>query len=193
MSRSTFNGPVLVGIDNAPTYTSGIGQADLTTRPGPNWGFVNMSQSAPITQDTATRFPTLKDVTAPPTMVIPGNSTITRISVLVTTAWDGSGGETGAGTMDIGMGWTDPSVGFDRNNLVDNVDLTALGNVVIGPGDTDDLGGTPDDINNWMNMSMRFVIGTDRFICVDSAAAPKVGVGVLTVNYCQAVDLSAIA
>ena len=183
MSRSTFSGPVLVGLDDASKFTSGV-DPDGTTVTGPNWGFLKMAQSAPITQDTFTRFPI--SITSVG-MVIPANSTLVRISVLITTAW-------GSGTMDIGMGWGNPLAGFDRNNLVDNLSMTSVGLVVVGPGDTDDLGGSPDDINNWMNnSSTNSPYGGDRCITAFTASGGSAGVGVLTVEYSQAVDLEAIA
>ena len=51
MSRSTFSGPVQVGVDDSSFTETG------TAKIGANWGFLKMAQSAPITQDTLTRFP----------------------------------------------------------------------------------------------------------------------------------------
>lgn len=177
MSRSTFSGPVQVGIDDAPF------SENTAAKIGPNWGFVNMVQSAPITQRATTAYPTNTNATDM-TMVIPGNSTITRISVLVTTAW------TTTTTLDIGQAW---GVGInDPDDLVNDLDMSALGLVVAGPGDTDNL--AAGDINNWMNNSVRQspTAPIDRCITCTSPGT-GLGVGVLTVEYCQAVDLSAIA
>jgi len=188
MSRSTFNGPVLVGVDDAEfhAYTTG------TLTAGPNWGFVNMSQSSEIKQSTNTRFPLSTKAESseetpggPPLypMVIPARSIITRVSVLVTTAWSG-------GTIDIGLGWeTQPGSGYTIAGLANDLVLTALGMVVVGPGDTDIAG----DVDNWMNIINENPAETrDRYIMTKSSTGTA-GRGVLTVNYCQAVDLSAIA
>jgi len=175
MSRSTFNGPVLVGVENASYPVAAV----ATT--GPNWGFVNMSQSAAITQSSSSAYPTS---TTAMTMVIPAKSTITRISVLVTVVWDE--------VADIGQAWGVIGADVDANDLVNDLSLSALGLVVVGPGDTDDLTGT--DINNWMNNSMEeSPTGGDRCIVIRCPGGGGLGEGVLTVNYCQAVDLSAIA
>jgi len=199
MSRSTFNGPVLIGLDDAPTFTSGVGEANFSSRPGPNWGFVNMVQSAPITQQTADTYPTYQKAadgtpgaTNVPQMVIPGKSIITRISVLVTTAWEGDGAGPG---IDIGSGWgnlSDTPPGTDKDIFVQAWDLDNLGMNVISPTGAFVTGG----FENWMNLSSvqqgDSVVGQDRFIALDSEQNGD-GVGVLTINYCQAVDLSAIA
>lgn len=199
MSRSTFNGPVLIGVDAA---TSANASSIVT---GPNWGFVNMVQSAPITQQTADTYPTYQKAadgtpgaTNVPQMVIPGKSIITRISVLVTTAWEGDpahgGGADGPG-IDIGSGWgnlSESPPGTDKDIFVQAWDLDNLGMNVISPTGAFITGG----FENWMNLSSvqqgDSVVGQDRFIALDSERNGD-GVGVLTINYCQAVDLSAIA
>jgi len=174
MSRSTFSGPVQVGIDDAPFSENTVAKI------GPNRGFAKMVQSAPITQSGTIRYPTsATDMT----MVIPALSTITRISVLVTTAWDQ--------VLDIGQAWGELG-DRDTNDLVNDLVLTTLGVVVVGPGDTDNL--ATDDINNWMNnSSTNSPYGGDRCITAFTASGGSAGVGVLTVEYSQAVDLEAIA
>ena len=182
MSRSTFSGPVQVGIDDAPFSESTFDT--LYTPPvskiGPNWGFVNMVQSAPIVQSGSNLYPNSSSMT----MVIPAKSVITRISVLVTTAW--------GNPMDIGQVWGTPGSGEDFDELVQDLVLSSIGLVVVGPGDTDNL--SAGDINNWMNNSMKeSPTDGDRCIVTKTNAGGTLGVGVLTVEYCQAVDLSAIA
>jgi hypothetical protein len=177
MSRSTFSGPVQVGVDDSLAWNG----TSVTT--GPNWGFLKMAQSAPITQRSVTAYPTNTNATDM-TMVIPGNSTITGISVLVTTAW------TTTTTLDIGQAW---GVGInDPDDLVNDLDMSALGLVVAGPGDTDNL--AAGDINNWMNNSVRQspTAPIDRCITCTSPGT-GLGVGILTVEYCQAVNLEPIA
>ena len=181
MSRSTFSGPVLVGVDDSSFTETG------TAKTGPNWGFLKMAQSAPIAEVGASKvfYPTFTDKM---TMVIPANSTITRISVLVITAWTAS-----TKSVSVGQLWgTIGSVDTDVDDLVADMVLTSLGMVVAGPGDTDDL--SAGDINNWMNNSVRQSppAPPDRCITVKSPSSGD-GVGVLTVEYCQAVNLEAIA
>ena len=122
MSRSTFNGPVLVGEDDAEAYIQGT----LTT--GPNWGFANMSQSAAFSEvDNATRFSGI---------IIPYKSVITKIGLLVTTVFSGGSGGYSP-FLSIGVGWGPvPLVGYtpsgglyDHNELAHGIDLSALGNI----------------------------------------------------------------
>ena len=178
MSRSTFSGPILAGVDDS-SFVESLNPIVIKT--GPNWGFLKMAQSASITQ---TEYPTnLYPSTSEMTMVIPGLSTITRISVLVTTAF--------TGVMDIGQVWISPGAGGHIEDLVKDLVLTAVGMTVVGPGDTDDL--VTNDIRNWMNNSADVVPTTgDRCIAQASSTAGS-GVGVLTVEYSQAVNLEAIA
>ena len=187
MSRSTFSGPVQVGVDDAAYLDSAAGTAKI----GPNWGFAKMAQSAPITQTTSSTFPTSTTVMG---MVIPALSTITRISVLVTTAW--------TNTVDIGQAYQTDADGvpdsFNLDILVNDWVLTAVGLNVVGPGDTDNLSGT-DNIQNWMNNSDSDATagaafkGIDRCIAMRTNVGGPAVVGILTVEYSQAVDLSAIA
>jgi len=181
MSRSTFSGPVIVGVDASPTYQKTTDRVE----DNPDWGFVNMVQSAAITETYDNRTTSI---------VIPNKSTITRVSVLVTTAWSGTT------TLDIGTYWgeyTGPDVvvtlGADKDDLVNNLAVTVVGMVVAGPGDTDDLTGS--DIDNWMRMPKPGeTYDNDRVITYDTeGTVASEGVGILTVEYCQAVDLSAIA
>ena len=182
MSRSTFSGPVQVGIDDAPF-------SDYTVaKIGANWGFLKMAQSAPITQNGEICFPT---TTTKIGMVIPAKSVITRISVLVTTAW--------GNPMDIGQAWGTGPGGipnnYDHDELADDIPLNTagLGLYVVNVGDTDNLAG--NEINNWMNNSDNVTdtaLGVDRCIVSKSFGA-GLGEAILTVEYCQAVNLEPIA
>jgi len=189
MSRSTFSGPVLVGVDDSQAYEG----TSVTT--GPDWGFVNMVQSAPIQEGTT-------DLTYFTGIVIPYKSIITRISALVSVAW-------ASGTKDIhvGMGWgVVPAAGGvsidpqDKNDLINSWVLDTVGVTSVPTADT--LHAPPEDIDNWMNVGQRGASGvatdaekTDRMITWDTVtlSPSDVGRAVLTVEYCQAVDLSAIA
>ena len=181
MSRSTFSGPVLSGIDNAPYST------DEVAYTGANWGFAKMVQSYPIEEQGGL-------ITT--SIIIPQKSVITRISALVSVAWAASG----TNIVNIGSAWgaypgpdvdlTDPSE-YDTDDLVKDWDLSAVGMKVAGPGDTDNL--TAGDINNWMNLP-REAPFADRFVIYDTIdITTGAGRAVLTVEYCQAVNLEAIA
>ena len=137
MGTTTFSGPVKAG-----TIREGASA---------NLGFVTMAQSAAITElaaNTAT------------SIIIPANSQITNMYVLVQTAWDG-----GTNTIDVGTS-ADPDL------FVDGLAATALGNHRVTAAAT----GTEA---SWKD------IGTsDVTIYYDSVAGGN-GVGVLTVEYLQ--------
>ena len=131
MSRSTFNGPVLVGIDDA---TFSMTRVDYT---GPNWGFVNMSQSATIEQSGP--------VVSGPRWVgitIPYKSVITKVSLLITAAWSSAAGKHSVYGA-VGVAWgTVPAVNgdvtpnHDDDELAGFVDLMTVGNHVVSGSST---------------------------------------------------------
>ena len=186
MSRSTFSGPILVGVDDS-SFVESLNPIVIKT--GPNWGFLKMAQSAPITQNGEICFPT---TTTKIGMVIPARSTITRISFLITVAWTNS--------LRIGQAWGTGPDGipnnYDHDELADDIPLNTagLGLYVVNVGDTDNLAG--NEINNWMNNSDNVTdtaLGVDRCITTKTPAGGTLGVGILTVEYCQAVNLEPIA
>ena len=142
MGTTTFSGPVKAG----------------TVREGAsaNLGFVTMAQSAAITElaaNTAT------------SIIIPANSQITNMYVLIQTAWDG-----GTNTIDVGTS-ADPDL------FCDGLAATALGNHRVTAAATVTEASWKD-------------IGTsDVTVYVDSVAGGN-GVGVLTVEYIQNRNLS---
>ena len=142
MGTTTFSGPVKAG-----TIREGASA---------NLGFVTMAQSAAITElaaNTAT------------SIIIPANSQITNMYVLVQTAWDG-----GTNTIDVGTS-ADPDL------FCDGLAATALGNHRVTAAAT----GTEA---SWKD------IGTsDVTIYYDSVAGGS-GTGVLTVEYLQNINLS---
>ena len=142
MGTTTFSGPVKAG-----TIREGASA---------NVGFVVMSQSAAITElaaNTAT------------SIIIPANSQISNMYVLVQTAWDG-----GTNTLDVGTS-ADPDL------FCDGLAATALGNHRVTAAAT----GTEA---SWKD------IGTsDVTVYYDSVAGGN-GVGVLTVEYLQNRNLS---
>jgi len=151
MGTTTFTGPIKAGrILNTSGTTLG---KDVT-----NVGFVVMAQSSAVTQASSAT-----------SIVIPANSQILSISVMVTTAWDGVATTFGVGTT--------ASATF----------LTAAGaldGVAVGP-----LSATPGTdatrAGNWNDVGT-----TDRKIAVTSTNTGA-GVGVITVTYLQARNLTA--
>ena len=150
MGTTTFTGPVKAGdILNTTGSTVGTNIANV--------GFVVMGQSSAVTQAS--------DAT---TIVIPKNSQILSIDIMVTTAWDGAATTFGVGTT--------ASATF----------LTAAGaldGAAVGP-----LSGSPGTdatrAGNWNDVGT-----TDRKIAVTSTNTGA-GVGVITVTYLQARNLT---
>ena len=137
MGTTTFSGPVKAG----------------TVREGAsaNVGYVVMSQSEAITELAANTASSI---------IIPANSQIMNMYVLVQTAWDG-----GTNTIDVGTS-ADPDL------FCDGLAATALGNHRVTAAAT----GTEA---NWKD------VGTsDVTVYYDSVAGGN-GVGVLTVEYLQ--------
>jgi len=144
MSRSTFSGPVLAGVDSA-FHKEGFdaGASGFNLREGPNWGFVNMVQSVAIEEEAlGYRFSGI---------VIPYKSIITRVSLLVTTAWSASG--SGSPYVQIGVGWgAVPAVNGtppekDINELSGGIDTSVLGNHDMAPGSTPQVAAIACDTN----------------------------------------------
>ena len=151
MGTTTFTGPVKAG-DILYTTGSTVGTNIA------NVGYVVMGQSSAVTQASGAT-----------TIVIPKNSQILSISVMVTTVWDGVATTFGVGTT--------ASATF----------LTAAGaldGAAIGP-----LSATPGTdatrAGNWIDVGT-----TDRKIAVTSTNTGA-GVGVITVTYLQARNLTA--
>lgn len=180
MSRSTFSGPVQAGVDDAIFYEKGTTGAKI----GANWGFLKMAQSCAIEQAGG-------QVTTD--IIIPQNSTIVRITLLVTTAWNATT------TIDVGTAWGPyPGPGVDLTEASEyDYDELANGWVAVGAvglkrveeGNTDPLDAS--EVDNWMSLP-REGVQSDRIIITQAWAGTEVGRGVLTVEYCQAVNLEAI-
>jgi hypothetical protein len=147
MSIVTFTGPIKAGdVLNTTGTTAGTIK---------NVGFVVMAQAVPITQaGTATALATA--------IVIPANSHIVNIQMLVTTAWDGA-----ATTFSIGTSATSTEL------------------VVAGAGGTIGLSALAPGANatrtaKWTN------VGTSDVIIYVLSANTGTGVGDLIVRYIQA-------
>lgn len=151
MGTTTFTGPIKAGdILNTSGSTLGTDVANV--------GHVVMAQSSPVTQASGATG-----------IVIPADSQIIDVKVMVTTAWTGAASTFGVGTT--------ASATF----------LTAAGaldGAAIGP-----LSATPGTdatrAGNWNDVGT-----TDRKIAVTSTNTGS-GVGVITVVYLQARNLTA--
>lgn len=159
-----FQGPLIVGSVLASDGTgnlAGVGGTVGTC----NQGYVSMSQSCVITQATNTG--TAGQFACP--IVIPAQSQIRTIRLMVTTAWTGA-----ATTLGIGTGAS--ATALTAANAV--VTSGALGQVTIVPG----TGAT--QIGNWDN------VGTQDVQIVVLSTNTGSGVGTLTVDYIQGINLA---
>ena len=137
MGTTTFSGPIKAG--------------DKREGANANVGFTVMAQSAAVTEVNA--FGTTD-------IIIPANSQITNIYVLVTTAFDG-----GTNTIDVG-------ISSDTDLFVDGLSVSSVGNHRVGAAQT----GTEA---NWKNTG-----SSDQTLVFISPQTGN-GVGVLTVEYIQ--------
>ena len=92
MGTTTFTGPIKAG-DVLNTTGSSVGQIA-------NVGYVVMAQSSPVTQASGAT-----------SIVIPKNSQILSIDVMVTTVWDGAATTFGVGTTDRKIAVTSTNTG----------------------------------------------------------------------------------
>jgi|GEM_PF-393720 len=159
-----FTGPLLAGnvFNSDGTGTlAGVGEQSGTA----NVGYVRMAQSCVITQATNTG--TAGQFACP--IVIPAQSQITSIKLMVTTAFTGT-------ATTLGIGSSGSATAFTAANAV--VTSGALGQVSITPG----TGAT--QIGNWDN------VGTQDVQIVVLSTNTGSGVGTLTVEYIQGINLA---
>lgn len=161
---SEWQGPLMVGSVLASDGTgnlAGIGGTIGTC----NQGYVVMANACVITQATNTG--TAGQFACP--MVIPAQSKILRITLMVTTVWSG-----GATTLGIGTGAS--ATALTPANAV--VTSGALGQVSIVPGTV------LTQIANWDN------VGAQDVQIVVLSTNTGTGVGALTVEYIQGINLA---
>lgn len=152
MGKTTFTGPIRAG-DILQTSGTTLGQ-DVK-----NVGSVVMVQTYPITQAlTATALGT--------TIVLPDNSHILNMQMIVTTVWSGA-----ATTFSVGTSAT-------STELVSGAAGGTIGVIGLNPGSDATRTANWDDTGT-----------TDKRIFVLSANTGT-GVGTLTVRYIQAHDLA---
>jgi hypothetical protein len=160
MAATVFTGPVLSG-----NVLNSDGSGDLAGVGGSsgvqNVGFTVMSQAQAITQAGP-----LADGVFTTDIVVPANSRILRVTVVVTVAWDGVADTLGLGT----------TVSATALTAAAAVAGTALGFVSASPG-TD-----ATRIGNWLDVGT-----TDRQIKVTSTNTGA-GEGTLIVEYQQSIN-----
>jgi hypothetical protein len=166
---TTFTGPLIAG--NVP-HSDGTGNlAALGGSSGTaNAGFAVLAQSAVITQ-TASALAT--------SIVIPAQSQILRIILMVTTAWT-------TGTTTLGIGATAGTTNATAFTTATGVQGSTLGQVSATPS-------TAAQIANWDNVSnATFQTGgpTDVQIEVTSGGGAGSGVGTLTVEYIPGINMA---
>jgi hypothetical protein len=151
MGKTTFSGPIRAG-DIANTTGTTIG-TDVK-----NVGSVVMVQTFPITQaGTATALAT--------PIVLPANSHILNMQMLVLTAWDGV-----ATTFSVGTSAT-------ATELVSGAAGGTIGVIGLNPG---------SDATRTANWDDNGTVGSRIFVLSANTGA---GVGTITVRYIQAHDL----
>jgi hypothetical protein len=158
-----FTGPLLAGniqSSDGSNNLGGVGEQVGTA----NAGYVDMSQSCVITQ--ATNNGSTGQFVCP--IVIPAQSQIHSIKLMVTTAW------TTTTTTEIGSGAS--ATAFTASQAVTG--LGTLGQISITPG----TGAT--QIGNWDN------VGTQDVQIVVLSGGTGSGVGTLTVTYAQGINLA---
>jgi hypothetical protein len=160
---TSFAGPVLAGTikdSDGTTNLAGVGGTSGVA----NRGYVKMAQSCVITQ--ASNDGTTNQFACP--IVIPAQSQITGMKLMVTTAW----GTTT--TLEVGSGAS--ATAFTASQAVTG--LGTLGQVSITPG----TGAT--QIANWDN------VGTQDVQIVILSGSGTGGVGTLTVEYIPGINLA---
>jgi hypothetical protein len=152
-----FTGPLLAGnvvhSDGSGTLAA-LGETNLGTA---NVGYCVMAQSGVVTQASGAT-----------TMVIPAQSQILAIYLMVTTAWSGA-------SANLGIGTTALATAFTAANAVTG--SATLGQQILATGTS-----LANQISNWDNVG-----STDVQILVTSANTGA-GVGTLTVVYLQGIN-----
>ena len=151
MGQTTFTGPIRAG--NILDTTGTTVGSDVA-----NVGYVVMAQSSPVTQASGAT-----------SIVIPANSQILSINVMVTTAWSGV-------ATTFGVGNTASATAYTAAGALDGA---AVGPLAATPGTDATRAG------NWIDVGT-----TDRKIALTSTNTGN-GVGVVTVTYVQGLNLTA--
>jgi len=162
---TTLMGPIIAGNIIASDGTGNLAGVGAMSGGTANAGFARLAQSCVITQATNTG--AAGQFACP--IVIPAQSQIVSIKLMVTTAW------TGAATT-LGLGTGASAIALTAANAV--VTSGALGQVNVVPG----TGAT--QIGNWDN------VGTQDVQIVVLSTNTGSGVGTLTVEYIPGINLA---
>jgi len=159
---TSYTGPLVAGnvlhSDGSGTL-AGVGEQSGIA----NAGYVVMAQSSVINQATNGSSP---GVWTDPNIIIPAQSQILRITLMVTTAWSGASATLGIGTTASATALTAAGAGSG----------SGLGPIAFSPGSS------ATAIGNWDNVGL-----TDVQIVVTSTNTGN-GVGTLTVEYIQSIN-----
>jgi hypothetical protein len=161
-----FTGPLLAGNifhSDGSGALAGTGETSTGTA---NVGYCAMEQAVVITQAASTGQSAGVFLT---TIVIPAQSQITSIKLMVTTVWSG-------GSVDLTVASSVTANAFTAANAVTGTN--ALGQLTITPGTS------LTQIANWDNVG-----ATDVQILITSANTGS-GVGTLSVSYIQGINQS---
>lgn len=160
-----LTGPIIAGNILASDGTGNLAGVGATSGGTANAGYARLAQSCVITQATNTS--TAGQFACP--IVIPAQSQIVSIKLMVTTAW------TGVATT-LGIGTSASATALTAANAV--VTSGALGQVTVTPGTN------ATQIGNWDN------VGTQDVQIVVLSTNTGSGVGTLTVEYIPGINLA---
>jgi hypothetical protein len=162
---TSFEGPLLAGSVQVSDGTNNLAGVGGTTGTA-NRGWVQMAQSCVVTQATNTG--TAGQFACP--IVIPAQSQILHMTLMVTVAWSGA-------SANLGVGSNVSATAFTAANAVTG--SGTLGQATIVPGTS-----LANQIVNWDN------VGTSDVQIVILSANTGTGVGTFTVEYIQGIDLA---
>jgi hypothetical protein len=159
---TAFTGPLLAGNvqhSDGSTALAALGETNIGQA---NVGYCVMAQAQPITQATNG---TVAGVYTS-ALVIPAQSQILRITMMVTTAWSGA-------ALTFGIGNTVSATAYTAAAVASG---STLGIVTLTPG------ANATAIGNWDN------VGNSDVAIVVTSTNTGAGVGTLTVEYIQAIN-----
>jgi hypothetical protein len=159
---TTFEGPLIAGGVLHSDGTGNLAGVGGTTGTA-NTGYAVMAQTSVIKQATNG---SVAGVWTDPNLIIPAQSQILRITLMVTTAWTGSVATFGIGNTSSATAYTAAAAGT----------ASARGIVVLSPGTN------ATAIGNWDN------VGTSDVQIVVTSTNTGNGVGTLTVEYVQGIN-----
>ena len=158
---TSFTGPLTAGnvIHTSGTAVSGLGGSNGLA----NQGYVVMAQTSVINQATNG---TVAGVWTDPNIIIPAQSQILRITLMVTTAWSGAAATLGIGNTVSATAYTAAGAGT----------ASVRGIIQFSPGTT------AAAIANWDN------VGSNDVQILVTSTNTGTGVGTLTVEYVQGIN-----